>query len=339
MNTTLYRSPEAFTALAAEWNTLLHRSTSDVPFLTLEWQQIWWQHFGQGDPLLVYAFRDAAGRLCGIAPLFCNSATGRRELNTIGCADVSDYLDMIILPGCEEPVLSALLDALTGPEAPEWDAIDLCNIPEASRTREVLSRLAQARGWQVETRQAEVCPVIHLPATWDEYLARLDKKERHELRRKMRRAGQSEEPVTWRITTGEATLDADLDAFITLLIQSRPDKAEFMTDTMRRFFHAIGHAAQRAGWLQLAFLEVNGVQAAGYMNFDYRNHIMVYNSGLDPHKFQPLSPGIVLMGELIKHAIENKRALFDFLRGGEDYKYRLGGQDTYLYKIHIERYT
>jgi len=353
MQTILYQSPEAFTALAAEWNSLVQRSASNVPFLTLEWQSIWWQHFGHGNPLLVYAFRDEAGTLCGIAPLFLspwegpgaspgegtgvNSKSGRRELNMVGCADVSDYLDMIVLPGCEPTVFTALLNAVSAPDVPPWEALDLCNIPEASCTLQVLGALAQARGWRAETSQQEVCPVIHLPSTWDEYLATLDKKERHELRRKLRRAEHSEETVAWRIVAGEETLDADLDAFITLLIKSRPDKAAFMTDNMRHFFHAIGHAAQRAGWLQLAFLEVNGVKAAAYMNFDYANHIMVYNSGLDPQNFQWLSPGIVLVGNLIRHAIESKRALFDFLRGDEDYKYRLGGQDTHIYRIHIER--
>jgi CelD/BcsL family acetyltransferase involved in cellulose biosynthesis len=189
----------------------------------------------------------------------------------------------------------------------------------------------------VEQSIQSVCPLIHLPTSWDEYLARLDRKERHELRRKMRRAEQGSEPIRWRITSGEETLDADLDAFITLLIQSRPDKAAFMTDTMRCFFHTVGHAAQRAGWLQLAFLEVNGAKAAANMDFDYNNRIMVYNSGLDPREFQWLSPGIVLMGNLIQHAIEHKRTIFDFLRGDEDYKYRLGGQDTRIYRLHIER--
>jgi CelD/BcsL family acetyltransferase involved in cellulose biosynthesis len=337
MHATLYQSPEAFTALAAEWNALLRRSGSDTPFLTLEWQSIWWQHFGQGDSLLVYAFRDEAGALCGIAPLFLNRESAKRQLNIVGCEDVSDYLDIIVAPGSEESVFNALLDAMSAPDVPEWDAIDLCNIPEASHTRQVLGGLAQARGWRIETSSIEVCPVIHLPATFDEYLAKLDKKERHELRRKMRRAERGEELVTRRITAGEETLDADLDAFITLLIQSRPDKAAFMTDTMRGFFHTVGHAAQRAGWLQLSFLEVDGVKAASYMNFDYGNRIMVYNSGLDPQNFQWLSPGIVLMGDLIQHAIENKRAVFDFLRGDEDYKYRLGGQDTHIYRLHIER--
>lgn len=286
MNTTLYQSPEAFSALASEWNALLKRSAADTPFLTLEWQKIWWQHLGNDNPLLVYAFRDEAEALCGIAPLFRGVNKGQRQLNTIGCADVSDYLDMIVAPGLEKPVFAALLDALSAPGIPEWDAIDLCNIPQVSLTPDILGGLALARGWRVTTSAQDVCPVIPLPVTWDEYLARLDKKERHELRRKMRRAEQSSESVQCRVTVGEETLDADLDAFIALLIKSRPDKAAFMSDTMRCFFHEVGHAAQRAGWLQLAFLEVNGVRAAAYMNFDYRNQIMVYNSGLDPQTYQ-----------------------------------------------------
>jgi len=317
----------------------LHRSASDVPFLTLEWQSIWWQHFGGDRSLLIYAFRDEAGALCGIAPLFCSIEGGRRQLSIIGCVDVSDYLDLIVAPDYEQLVFAALLDAVDALtiDGSKWEAIDLCNIPEFSRTLETLGALAQARGWRVNKSIQEVCPLIHLPATWDDYLARLDKKERHELRRKMRRAEQSAEQVRVHIVESLETLDADLEAFIALLIKSRPDKAAFMTDTMRRFFHAIGYAAQRAGWLQLAFLEIDQARAAAYMNFDYGSRVMVYNSGLDPKNFQWLSPGIVLMGNLIRHAIESKRAVFDFLRGSEDYKYRLGGQDTFIYRLHIER--
>jgi len=338
MNTTLYQSPEAFSALASEWNPLVHRTASDVPFLTVEWQRTWWQYFGNDNSLLVYAFRDEAGVLCGIAPLFLAHESGQRQLHTVGCADICDYLDLIVAPGCEQAVFTALLDALSAPDVPAWDAIDLCNIPEASRTPEVLGTLAQARSWRVTKSTQEVCPLIRLPTTWEDYLASLDKKERHELRRKLRRA-ESEESVQLYITEGFDTLDADLDAFITLLVMSRPDKASFMSDQMRAFFHAAGHVARRAGWLQLAFLQVGDVNAAAYMNFDYASRIMVYNSGLDPKNFQWLSPGIVLMGKLIQQAIEKKRAVFDFLRGNEDYKYRLGGKDTHVYRLLLERQT
>ena len=343
MNTTLYQTPEAFTALAAEWNPLLHQTTSDTIFLTLEYQRIWWQHFGGDNPLLIVAFRDEGGALRGLAPLFIGRKSGQRKLYLVGCAeirdelDVSDYLDLIAAPGYEQPVFNALLDAIVQPNAPAWDALELRDLPAHSPTLDGLSALAQARGWQVEKTAPAVCPVIHLPDTWEGYLSLLDKKERHELRRKIRRAEQFEDPVTLYVTADEAVLDTDLDAFIELMIKSRRDKAEFMTDTMRSFFHTLGHAAHKAGWLHLSFIQVGGVKAATYLNFDYQGRVMVYNSGLDPLNFQALSPGIVLMGWLIQRAIESQHAVFDFLRGNEDYKYRLGGQDTPVYQLCIER--
>jgi CelD/BcsL family acetyltransferase involved in cellulose biosynthesis len=84
----------------------------------------------------------------------------------------------------------------------------------------------------------------------------------------------------------------------------------------------------KRGWLQLNFLVVNDTPVATYLNFDYNDHILVYNSGLDPAEYGHLSPGIVLLAYTIEHAIELKRDVFDFLRGDEQYKYRMGGTDT-----------
>jgi len=84
-------------------------------------------------------------------------------------------------------------------------------------------------------------------------------------------------------------------------------------------------------------MRVGNADAGAYMNFDYKGRVMVYNSGLDPRFLQAYSPGIVLMGWLIQDAIERRCAVFDFLRGNEDYKYRLGGQDTRVCQLQIER--
>ena len=88
-----------------------------------------------------------------------------------------------------------------------------------------------------------------------------------------------------------------------------------------------------AGWLQLTFLPVDGVHCASYFNFDYNRRVWVYNSGLDPSKYSALSPGILLTQYLIQWAIEHQYSVFDFLRGNEDYKYRMGGKDKIIYKL------
>ncbi len=170
---------------------------------------------------------------------------------------------------------------------------------------------------------------------FDSYLAGIDKKQRHEIRRKMRRAEESGRDLRWYIHAEAASLDAQVEAFLDLMAQD-PEKAAFLTPAMRQHMHLACQAAFENGWLQLAFLEVDGQKAAGYLNFDYLNRIWVYNSGIS-QAFLDLSAGWVLLGYLLQWANQNKRSEFDFMRGDEDYKYRFGGVDKFLVRARLAR--
>jgi len=327
-----FQTPSAFDQLAEEWDTLLRRSAMDTIFLTPAYQRTWWRHLGQGD-LLLLAVREGE-ELVGVAPLFLTEQEGRRVLQTVGCVEVSDYLDWVLAPGREEEVLAALLDFLNG--SLTWDAIDLCNIHRDSPTLALFPALARGRGWSVRTEVQEVCPVVDLPETWEAYLASLGRKDRHELRRKMRRA-EAMEGLRWYIVGPEHDLETEMEAFLRLMAASTSDKAAFLTPPMRAFFKELARATFEAGWLQLAFLEVEGRRIASYLNFVYDNRILVYNSGLDWQTYPSLGAGIVLTGFLIRHAIEEGREAYDFLRGSEPYKHRLGGKDVTVHRVLIER--
>lgn len=334
MKTDIYTSPDVFDLLANEWNPLLHRSATNTLFLTREWQKVWWQGLGEGD-LHVLTMRDDAGQLAGIAPLFFSSGEiSGSPVAFVGCREVSDYLDFIFERGHEPACLEALLDHLAGDDCPAWREIGLCNIPETSPTLSVLPAMAAARGWQVEMRFEDVCPIVELPATFDDYLSMLDGKERRELTRKLRRASEDVELV---FAQDAGALDRDMDDFIGLMTASMPSKAAFMTPRMNGFFHMAARAMFEAGWLELSFLEVNGERAAAYLNFVYDNVVLVYNCGLNPQKYAYLSPGQVLLGRLIEKAIQDCRRAFDFLQGNEEYKYKFGGKDLKLYTLHISR--
>ena len=334
MKTDIYTTPEVFDQLADDWNSLLQRSATNTLFLTREWQKVWWQGLGEGD-LRVLAMRDDDGQLAGIAPLFFSDGSiSGAEVAFVGCREVSDYLDFIFGRGQEPACVQALVDYLTGDACPPWRHIGLCNIPETSPTLTLLPDLAQALGWKVETKFEDVCPIVPLPPTFDEYLAMLDGKERRELSRKLRRAGDDVKLV---FAQDAGALDKDMDDFVRLMTASMPGKATFMTPRMNRFFHLAARAMFDAGWLELSFLEVNGDRAATYLNFVYDNSVLVYNSGLDPQKYAYLSPGQVLLGRLIEQAIQHRRRAFDFLQGNEEYKYKFGGKDLKLYTLYISR--
>jgi CelD/BcsL family acetyltransferase involved in cellulose biosynthesis len=301
--------------------------------MTPMWQATWWRHLGEGE-LMILTVRDDDGTLVGLTPLFRVPHEGARVLSTVGCVDVSDYLDWIARRDREELVLAALLDTLGDELRDEWQEMSLCNIPDGSPTLDLVPRLAQARGWQVAHSIDDVVPIFHIPESWEAYEQMLSGKARRELRRKLRKAGPYS-GVDWYIVGPEHDLEAEIEAFIDLLVKSHPEKADFMDERNRAFFHAVGRATFDAGYLQLAFLTLNGQRVATYMNFLYGDRIMVYNSGLDPAAYR-LSPGIVLMAHLIRQAVEEQKyGIFDFLRGGEPYKYNLGGTDTHVHRLNI----
>jgi len=212
--------------------------------------------------------------------------------------------------------------------------LDWHNIPEASPTLPALKVAVKEPGWVVSQERTYHAPAIPLPGDFDLYLSGIDKKQRHEIRRKMRRAAETG-GVRWYIANELSTLEAEVDAFLALMGDD-PAKAMFLTEAMHRQMHLSCRVAFENGWLQLAFLEVNGQKAAGYLNFDYMNRIWVYNSGID-RRFVELSPGWVLLGQLLQWANENHRLEFDFMRGDEQYKYRFGAVDRFVVRVRVTR--
>ncbi|GAB4495689.1 MAG: GNAT family N-acetyltransferase [Anaerolineales bacterium] len=332
---------EAFAALAEEWNALLQHSVSRVPFLRHEYLFAWWRTLGGGewqDGLLsIYTARDAQGALRGIAPLFETTLrTGERVRMFLGSIEISDYLDWIARPEDLPEFLEGLLahwDA-NGDQGSSALPLDLYNLLEDSPSLAALAAAAETRGWHYTQSTLQPAPYIPLPGDWEAYLNRIDKKQRHEIRRKIRRLESNEAVVSrWYIVNEESALDVEIDAFLALMAQDSA-KQSFLTDAMRTQMHAAVHAAFRSGWLQLAFLEINGEKAAGYLNFDFDNQVWVYNSGLN-FELGAYSPGWVLLGYLLQWANENGRTAFDFMRGDEQYKYRFGAENRFVVRVQV----
>jgi CelD/BcsL family acetyltransferase involved in cellulose biosynthesis len=251
----------------------------------------------------------------------------------LGSIEISDYLDLIVRAEDLSGFLAGLLDFLAADSAPAWSAIDWYNLPESSPTLAALEAEPVKRGWGFTREPFRPTLCVSLPGDFEAYLMSIDKKQRHEIRRKMRRAEGSEQNVRWYIVEDEATLEAETDAFLALMTNDH-QKREFLTEAMRNQIRASIRAAFESGWLQLAFLEAAGKKAAAYLNFDYRNRVWVYNSGLD-FSFKDLSPGWVLLGYLLQWANEHGRGEFDFMRGDEDYKIKFGAVKRDVMRVKV----
>ena len=332
MATELFVGDGAFAALATEWDGLAARGMTDTPFQTLAYQRAWWTHLQpEAATLLTVAARAASGELAAIGCFFHREGA----LHFNGCIEETDYLDLIAPADRAAWAWEQVLDCLETLGAPAWTALDLCNLPAASPTREALRALAEGRGYTVREEQIETCPTIVLPASFDAYLESLDSKQRRELSRKLRRAEAAE--LTTTAIGPDDDVDAAVERFLALLQTSTFEKRDWLNEGRRAVFHEVARAAQAAGTLQLLFCGIDGRAAAALFNFDYRDRIWVYNSGLDPAAYSALSPGVILTAAAIERAIGLGRAEFDFLRGDEEYKYRFGATDRPIYRLILQR--
>ncbi|HSV86961.1 MAG TPA: GNAT family N-acetyltransferase [Levilinea sp.] len=326
--------------LAPEWNALLEKTATHVPFMRYEYLKLWWDTRGggewpEGELALVTA--EEEGRLVAAAPLFCTKNwQGRPALLLVGSIEISDYLDLLVQPDDLTEFLRALLPFLKDASLPDWQALDLYNILDDSPTMTALCQVAGETGWSCRIEQLQHSPYIPLPGNWEVYLSGIDKKQRHEIRRKLRRAEDFPLPVEWHIVSNHNGLDEHISGFIALM-RMDPDKDRFLTPPMEAHMRKTAHFAANTGSLNLAFLEVGGVKVAGYLSFDFLNRLWVYNSGINWQDYAEYSPGWVLLAHLLRWANENGREAFDFMRGDEEYKYRFGAVDRFVMRITIEK--
>lgn len=334
--TELITGTKIFTAVpAAEWNQLAQGGITDTPFQTHAYQSHWWHNLGRGE-LISIVVRDSDGRLIGLAVFLLEN----QVLQFNASKEESDYLDLIVQPAHAETVWAAVIGRLCADDMRDqftWTTLDCWNIPADSPTRTILPRLAQEYGFACHTERAEVCPIIPLSDTFDTYLAGINKKQRGEIRRKLKKAAGA--GVTIEIIDTEADLEPAINDFLHLLQCSTPDKDAWLDElpTRATLFHSVAQAAFEAGTLLLMFTNLNGQRISALFNFIYNGRIWVYNSGNDISQHNNLSLGWVLTAHAIQHGIEQGCHTFDFLRGDETYKYRFGGQDTEIFRLTLQK--
>lgn len=316
-----------FQEVEAEWASLLPTSATNTPFQTPQWQRVWWEQFGVGRELLLHGLRNPDG-LHGLAPLVRNGD----ELTLAGDTDVCDYQDFLVPNAEAQPFFQALAETLA---QEHWRTLRVNSVPQESPTLEHLPALARTAGYVIEVAKEDVVPGLALPDTWDAYLEVLDKKDRHELRRKLRRL-ESAGGFRFYPAPEDSDLERDMTDFLALLTAGRQDKSEFMTPQREAFFRAMARETRHMGIFRLFFMEMAGQRVAAAICFDYAARRFLYNSGFKP-EFGYYSVGLLLKALCIQDAIQQKLTYFDFMRGSEPYKYHLGGTDRTIYRLVVSK--
>ena len=290
------------------------------------WLKAWWSNFGKDSDLYLLAVRQNQHTI-GLAPLMRNNRTVR----LIGDQDVCDCLDFVVAPHHAARFYGRLIHQL------RQDGVARLELglirPDSSAYTGLLPQ-ARKMGCRIQCELTATSYELKLPDTWNGYLDILSGKERHEIRRKLRRLHKAGR-VNFRRTDDPARVTAEMEIFFKLFKLNRPDKAAFMSDQMHAFFRDLAKRLAASGLLRLFFLELDEKPIAAVMCIDYQLTRYLYNNGYDSN-YGHLSAGLLSMILSIQEGIQAGIKTYDFLKGAEPYKRRLGGQPISLFQCRLE---
>jgi CelD/BcsL family acetyltransferase involved in cellulose biosynthesis len=256
-------------------------------------------------------------------------------LRFLGGTEITDFMGPVGKPEARTAFAERLWAGLRSRE--DWHEADLRGLPEDSPWLSELRDAAAGLGLEVEESEDQngVAPILELPSTWDDYLAQIPSKLRHEIRRKAKKLETETGPFTVETATEETLLPL-LDRFVELHRMSEGPKGVFMVPGMEIFFRRLGQTFCQRGVFRLTFIRVRDELAAGTIGFSFGGTYSLYNSAFD-RTWQQLAPGMVLVAEDVRQAIEEGCAVFDFLKGDYAYKYRFGARKRLVKRLVVRR--
>lgn len=372
----LQARPVAFADIPrATWDRLLARMHSPTPFSRWTFHRAWWDAYGAGaheQYLVCVPTSHAIGidwsAARAIVPLMhrhevepqdaashtsvrpheptTTPVPGEAKAVFFGASYHADYASVLADPA--DLPAAALATARALAQTPDsahgstpWDVVDLRRLrPTDPALTALESALSAQSGWRVVREQEDVCPVVSsVSGDWDEFLASLDKKARHEIRRKLRRA-EAVGPLTIEI---EPPTTAAVDAFIALHRMRFGEDGLFPNnqggERSRHFVHRLAELERNeagGGQLHVALVRCGTRLIFAALAFDDGMTVFLYNAGMDPSAAET-SPGISGTALYFQDRLAAGRRRFDYLRGNERYKYEWGAIDEPIERLLVTR--
>lgn len=319
-----------FESASFEWNALLAKSYNNDFFLSWEWINSWWQIFKENNKsLFLLCGKDKTGQLIGIAPFYIENLkfcwlVQRKIVRFCSSTDLSpDHLDVICDKHYIDYFPKALLKYLREMND-EWTEFQLTGLRENSIIRHTISliQMDDQNCFIKDSRDSE-CPYLALHGSFDQLLKSFSSKKRNTLQRKRNKL-LIEDGYKFYVFGSEL---GDSNVYLSRLFQLHTGRAKrtrksssFSNAKSYHFHQLLCSRIQKHNYLVLTALSKDTECIAVYYAFRYNRKYYYYQTGLS-HKGELKSAGTVLLSLTIEKALFENCREFDFLRGGEKYKY------------------
>lgn len=273
------------------WHRLLAETRGASFFQTLEWLEVYWKHYGQGQKLRVLIVEES-GAPIGIVPL-----TVAREQSRLGQLRVLTYpfRDWGSFYGPIGRDLAAILPAALQHVAHsrrDWELLDLRYMAAEIAEEIHLASMLESAGLASRQWQWKEAAIVDLTIGWEAYWASRESKVRNNLRRHEKRLNQLGEVTHVRhrpqsLAQGDGDPRWDLfDQCVAIAAISWQGMSANGTTlshpSVRAYFRDAHAAAAQVGCIDMNLLLVSGQPVGFGYNYLYHGALEGLRIGYDP---------------------------------------------------------
>lgn len=354
----IFDDEESFKDLSMYWKDLAVRTGATI-YMSHEWAQSWWKHFGKNDKRSLFILTVWDGmKLVGLAPFYKGySSIGPQivesRLQLIGSGGspneqfgylddygISDFLDILVDNDYLEEVTHLLAKIVDN----DYLEVDVVNFHQARDDSYVMNHLypeLQKRGLEVTAEKTDTCPFIDVSGKPS--LKKFIKEQKSSARRRIRKTKRAtgpdeafaiEEPESWE----------EVNKAVDTLIKLHQDRwnelgfpGVFYDERFTSFFRELVREAYNNNWLWFKEARDEEGVCASRLILQYNGRYFDYISGFDDNRDSAkYRPGIGLLINLVEDAIDGDDKRIELLRGEEYYKYDFTDQNFDNWKVSLK---
>ena len=302
----------ALEGLRASWVSLASRVADPSPFLLPQFllPQIRWVKDKYRLRVLSAWSR---GELVGLAPLF-ERRVGKWGVTvrmlSFPVYGTSPPFDLLVDPSVDG-VIERFVEHWGG--RGDWDMIELANVRTASRTKARLERSLSRASMSLSSAHSRDGCFAPVEGSWEKYLQSRSRDLRSNYSRAWKRCQAVGETNVLRFPEDGMSLEQALSNVYSILDGSwkKPDSRG---RSIRGFIDDLASELSRDGLLVLRLLMVNGRAIAYLIDIDHGRRFTAFHTAY-LLEARDLWPGVIVMGDGVRHAHERGYERYDF--GGE----------------------
>ncbi|MDZ7761084.1 MAG: GNAT family N-acetyltransferase [Desulfovermiculus sp.] len=326
-------------ALTHKWDSLLQACPTATFFQTWQWLLSWVEcSLNDKRSLFILACYDQ-GQLVGVAPWYIqNKKTGPfrlREIRFIGFPDPgSDYLAVLAAKRKERQVAEAVYAYIFhGPGQKAWDQLHLTDIRADDLFLLHFLAKVDKEGKYAELSFSGYCPYLVLPQSPEDLYAQLSPGWRKKVKQDTRVLAREQD---LRLTSSSGReADRQLGTFFELF----QNKSPWPNARLQAIWEKVMARYDDENPVQIDMLSVQGLTVAGLLHIKYGTTLAMYTMAVDKKYNPKISLGNYLVGQSIQNAIDQGYAIYDLLKGAEDYKFHWANQGNRTVQLRMWRKT